>query len=84
MSLYQSPAMLHLWFKRRFVIVFHLSKWEQMTPWSGQPEWANFDTMGLAGRIYVGDHWTLLHTKYIRCRGPLDIATCKIYKMSAL
>ena len=28
-----------------------------------------FDPRGLIGRIYVGDHYTLLHTKYISC-GP--------------
>ena len=26
---------------------------------------ANLDPRGLIGRIYVGDHYTLLHTKYI-------------------
>ena len=26
---------------------------------------ANFDPRGLIGRIYVGDHYILLHTKYI-------------------
>ena len=26
---------------------------------------ANFDTRGLIGRIYVGDHYTLLHTQYM-------------------
>ena len=26
---------------------------------------ANFDTSGLIGRIYVGDHYTLLHTQYM-------------------
>ena len=25
----------------------------------------NLDPRGLIGRIYVGDHYTLLHTKYI-------------------
>ena len=30
---------------------------------------ANLDPRGLVGRIYVGDHYTLLHTKYISC-GP--------------
>ena len=30
---------------------------------------ASLDLMGLIGRIYVGDHETLLHTKYISC-GP--------------
>ena len=28
---------------------------------------ANLDPKGLIGRIYVGDHLTLLHTKYISC-----------------
>ena len=28
---------------------------------------ANLDPRGLIGRIYVGDHLTLLHTKYIIC-----------------
>ena len=30
---------------------------------------ASLDPRGLIGRIYVGDHYTLLHTKYISC-GP--------------
>ena len=30
---------------------------------------ANLDSRGLIGRIYVGDHLTVLHTKYISC-GP--------------
>ena len=30
---------------------------------------ANLDPRGLNGGIYVGDHLTLLHTKYISC-GP--------------
>ena len=29
----------------------------------------NLDPRGLIGRIYVGDYYTLLHTKYISC-GP--------------
>ena len=31
-----------------------------MTPWGG----AIFDPMGMVGRIYIEDHYTLLHTKY--------------------
>ena len=31
--------------------------------------WTNFDPRGMVGRIYVGDHWTLLYIKYISC-GP--------------
>ena len=27
---------------------------------------ANLDPRGMVGRIYVGDHLTLLHTKYLR------------------
>ena len=30
---------------------------------------ASLDPRGLIGRIYVRDHYTLLHTKYISC-GP--------------
>ena len=36
-----------------------------MTPWGV----ASLEPRGLIGRIYVGDHYTLLHTKYISC-GP--------------
>ena len=30
---------------------------------------ANLDPRGMVGRIYIGDHQTLLHTKYMSC-GP--------------
>ena len=30
---------------------------------------ANLDPRGMVGRIYVGDHQTLLHTEYLSC-GP--------------
>ena len=30
---------------------------------------ASLDPIGLIGRIYVGDHSTLLHTEYVSC-GP--------------
>ena len=30
---------------------------------------ASLDPRGLIGRMYVGDHLTLLHTKYVSC-GP--------------
>ena len=36
-----------------------------MTPWGV----ASSEPRGLIGRIYVGDHYTLLHTQYISC-GP--------------
>ena len=42
-----------------------ISLWEFTTPWGV----ASLDPRGLIGRIYVGDHLTLLHTKYIS-RGP--------------
>ena len=32
---------------------------------------ASLGPRGLLGRIYVGDHYTLLHTQYISC-GPHD------------
>ena len=34
-----------------------------MTPWGV----ASLDPRGLFGKIYVEDHQTLLHTKYISC-----------------
>ena len=36
-----------------------------MTPWGV----ASLEPRGLIGRIYVGDHYTLLHIQYISC-GP--------------
>ena len=36
-----------------------------MTPWG----MTSLNPRGLIGRIYVGDHNTFLHTKYISC-GP--------------
>ena len=34
-------------------------------PWGA----ANLDPRGLIGRVYIEEHFTLLHTKYIGC-GP--------------
>ena len=34
-------------------------------PPTSRPGVASLDHRGLIGRIYVGDHYTLLHTKYI-------------------
>ena len=42
-----------------------ISPRELITPWG----MANLDPRGMVGRIYVGDHQMLLHTKYISC-GP--------------
>ena len=40
--------------------------------WTITPRvWANFDPRGMVGRIYVGDHWTLLYIKYIGCEPEL-------------
>ena len=41
---------------------------------------ASLDPKGLIGRIYVGDHQTLLHTKYISC-GPHEFRE-KVFKSS--
>ena len=51
-----------------------------MTPWG----MVNLGPKGFICRIYVGDHYTLLHTKYISC-GPhgfievdfLSVSQCK-------
>ena len=45
--------------KKIFKVVPIISLWELMTP-GAWPVW-------LIGRIYVGDHQTLLHTKYESC-----------------
>ena len=47
-------------FREDFLSFPIICLWELMTP--GQ---ASLDPRGLIGRIYVGDHKTLLHTKYI-------------------
>ena len=39
-----------------------ISTWELMTPRVGV---ANLDPSGMVGRIYLGDHQTLLHTKSV-------------------
>ena len=57
------------WLYRRFLKVFlHYKPMETLDPWGGAP----LDPRGLISRIYVGDHLTLLHTKYISC-GPHGI-----------
>ena len=48
------------------------SKWKIMT----HRVWTNFDPRGMVGRIYVGDHWTLLYIKYISC-GP-ELKCCEL------
>ena len=48
-----------------FQVVFFLYKSMETDP-QGR---ASLDPRGLTGRIYIGDHLTLLHTKYISC-GP--------------
>ena len=43
----------------KIILIFFppiLSLWELVT---------NLDPRGMVGRIYVGDHLTLLHTKYL-------------------
>ena len=51
-----------LWFRRRFFFMFFpiVSLWELITP--GAVPF--FDPRGMIGRIYIEDHYTLLHTKY--------------------
>ena len=52
--------------KKIFEVFFsYIALYIQMTPWGVD----SLDTRGLIGRIYVGDHNTLLHTEYISC-GP--------------
>ena len=42
-------------------VLFIINLWELMAPQS----MANLAPRGLIGRIHVGDHYKLLHTKYI-------------------
>ena len=48
-----------------FYVLPIVSLWELMTPRGG----AIFDPRGMIGRIYIEDHYTLLHTEY-ECFGP--------------
>ena len=41
---------------------------------------ANLDPRGLIGNIYIGDHYRLLHTKYIS--SGLMVSEMKIFKLS--
>ena len=43
----------------------YIALYKHMTPWGV----ASLEPRGLVSRIYVGDHLTLLYTKYISC-GP--------------
>ena len=43
----------------------YIALYIHMTPW----DVASLEPRGLIGRIYIRDHYTLLHTKYIIC-GP--------------
>ena len=55
------------WFQRRrfFLSFSHCKSTGANNPWGIN----SLDPRGLIGRVYVGDHWTLLLTKYISC-GP--------------
>ena len=44
---------------------------------------ASLDPRSMVGRIYVGDHQTLLHTKYMNC-GPHGFREEYIYKIFPL
>ena len=52
MSLYQSPELLDLQFKRRLFDFFIMSIWEQMTPM----EWPILDPWVMVGRVYKANH----------------------------
>ena len=66
---YFSFKLLHtraLWFQRRRSFS-HFKSMRAVEPRGV----ANLDPRGMVGRIYVGDHLTLLHTKYLSS-GPYD------------
>ena len=49
---------------RRFLkFISYIALYIHMIPWGV----ASLEPRGLIGRIYVGDHYTLLHTQYISC-----------------
>ena len=48
-----------------FKVISYIALYIHMTPCGV----ASLEPRGLIGRIYVGDHYTLLHTPYISC-GP--------------
>ena len=47
--------------KKIFEVFSHYKSMRANEPWGV----ANLDPWGMVGRIYVGDHLTLLHTKYL-------------------
>ena len=49
--------------KKIFKVFPIISLWELITPGT----WPVWGLRGLIGRINVGDHRTLLHTKYVSC-----------------
>ena len=51
--------------EENFLSFSHYKSMEANNPWGMAP----LDPRDLIGRIYVGDHKTLLHIKYISC-GP--------------
>ena len=51
--------------KKTFLRISHYKSVGANDPWG----MTNLDPRGLIGRIYVGDHLTLLHTNYLSC-GP--------------
>ena len=46
-----------------FLKFSHCKSLEAIDPWGV----ASLNPRGMIGMIYVGDHWTLLYTKYISC-----------------
>ena len=61
MSLNHSPELLTSWFQKIFFIIFYESMGANDPP---DVAAANLNPRGMAGRIYVVNHYTLLHTKY--------------------
>ena len=57
--------------------VFIISLWELMSPR------ANLDPRGMVGRIYEGDHLTLLNTKYLSS-GPHGFREEEFFKFFPL
>ena len=47
--------------KKILKVISNIALYVHMTPW----DVASLEPRGLIGKIYVGDHYTLLHTQYL-------------------
>ena len=65
--------------KNIFLIFCYIALYKHMTPWVV----TSLEPRGFVSRIYVGDHLTLLYTKYISC-GPQGFREEDFFKVFPL